>query len=587
MIWASSVGAVRITDKNSKDPPCIFNPSCTCSSSSPENLGNVQCHNVAFSSMPDAINISKVYALRLDNTGLMEIEPYFLQASGLYRIDISRNPIHEIPDEAFAGLERSLWELILKYDGLIEIPTKAMRYLQKLRFLDLSGNDISTIERNSFRNLQNSLTNLILADNSISQLSIEAFQGLPFLESLDLSSNNLHEILPDVFREQMNSLVRVNFADNVLKEIPYLAFSMLKVLRVVDLSSNRITGLQMEHENKVPLNVKLTLDTLHLEHNQIGVIPPGSFMYFLTANQTFLDFNPLRMISEKAFQNAKIRELFIRHCKLDHIDPNAFNGLESSLQVLDISGNNITALPDQLFSSFDLLRHLNVKDNKIYSIFPQGIAFPGFQYSLFKLDLSGNRNGPTNLQDLRKMKSLRSLSVGRLVSTQLSPEDFNDFGVELENLKIIHAGLQGIKAHAFMNVRGIKRLDLSENSIGSIDKGAFQEIGHSLVSLKIAHGFAGQFNQFPDLKDLTQLEELDFSNNKIKSIGDTAFHALKNLRILELNDNQLDSIHKGTFQRDIHHQLEEIEMEFNQLRHINTHTFVDIAVGINILFPRP
>lgn len=574
MIWASAVGAERTSD-----PSCVFNSLCTCSNgySTLDNFGTVQCSSVPFSSMPNAFNTSKVYALKMDNTGLTEIGPYFLQATGLYRLEISRNPLFEVHDDAFHGLERSLWELILHSNGLIEVPTKALRYLHKLHHLDLSGNEIGVIERDSFRGLQNSLEILNLGDNSISQIPIDAFHGLPNLKELDLSSNNLHEITPDVFREQMNSLVKVNFADNLLKEIPYVPLAMLKSLRQLDLSSNQITGFQIETGNQ-PMSIKLALDQIHLEHNEINVIQPGAFQYFLTVNRTFLDFNPIHIISDNAFQSARIRELYIRHCRLDFIEPSAFAGLESSLQVLDISGNNITTLSDKLFNSFDFLGHINVKDNKISSIFPQGVGFASFQSDLFQLDLSGDRNGPTNLQDIKRIDKLRTLTVGRLLSNQLSSDDFLGFGMHLENLKIRHAGLKNIKAHAFVHARGIKQMDLSENTIDTIENGAFQEIGHSLVSLKIAHGFSSQMTQLPDLRDLTSLSKLDLSNNRIKSISDTAFHFLKNLEVLELNDNQIEQLQKGTFQRDIHQKLEEIAMEFNSLRHVTTHSFVDLVV---------
>lgn len=80
------------------------------------------------------------------------------------------------------------------------------------------------------------------------------------------------------------------------------------------------------------------------------------------------------------------------------------------------------------------------------------------------------------------------------------------------------------------------------------------------------------------LKDLTNLQELDFSNNHLKSLTDTSFHFLKNLRSLKLNDNQIELLHKGTFQGDIHSKLEDISLSFNGLRHISQHTFVDLEL---------
>lgn len=373
------------------------------------------------------------------------------------------------------------------------------------------------------------------------------------------------------------NLVKVNFADNMLKEIPYAPLSMLKALRYLDLSSNRITSFQIDAEDKL-LNVKLALEQLHLEHNEINVLQPAAFQHFLTVNQTYLDFNPIHVINDNAFQSARIRELYIRHCRLDYIEPEAFSGLESTLQILDLSGNNITTLPEKLFSSFDFLGFLNIKDNKIISIFPQGGSYASFQSDLYQLDMSGERNNPTNLHEIKRLEKIRTLSTGKLMSNQLSADDFMGFGMQLENLRITHAGLKIVKAHAFMHVRGIKRLDMSENSIETMEKGAFQDIGHSLVSLKIAHGLSALMTQLPDIRELTSLTHLDLSNNRLKSISETSFHFLKNLQVLELNDNQIEQISKGTFQRDIHQKLEEIAIEFNSLRHISTHSFVDLEV---------
>lgn len=60
--------------------------------------------------------------------------------SGLYRLAINKNPLDEVPEEAFLGLEWSLRELEMHEDGLISVPNKALRYLQKLILLDLTGN---------------------------------------------------------------------------------------------------------------------------------------------------------------------------------------------------------------------------------------------------------------------------------------------------------------------------------------------------------------------------------------------------------------------------------------------------------------
>jgi Leucine-rich repeat (LRR) protein len=571
MIWASSVRAVNIPD-----PPCIFSSLCSCTQFHPDNFGNVKCVNVEHPMIPRDINMSRVYQLKMDNTGLMEIENNAFQQTGIYRMEIMNNPLYDIPDGAFYGLERSLVDLILKNNRLIEVPTKALRHLTKLKTLDLSGNEIGSIARDSFRGLQDTLEILNLADNSIRFLPIDTFHGVPRLTSIDLSSNNLMEIETDVFREQIDRLERVNLADNLLVEIPFMPLSLLKRLKYLDLSSNRIFDFRMlEIEKERNLLGKLSLDELHLEHNEIQFVKTASFQYFLTANKTFLDFNPIHTISDSAFQSARIRELYIRHCKLDFIDPSAFSGLESSLQILDLSGNNITALPENLLRAFDFLAMLNVKDNRIRTIFPKNAAILS---DMQRLDISGENHDPINLQELRRFDRLRTLTVGKLTKDSLMAEDFIGYGTHLENLRIYKAGLRSIKANAFVHLRGLKRLDLSENMIDSIEKGSFRDLGMSLISLKIVHGFSTSFSQFPDIRELEGLKQIDFSNNRLRTLTDQSLYSLKNIEIVNLNDNQIEHLPRGTFQSDIHRRLEEVSIEFNFIKNIITHCFVDLEV---------
>ncbi|ERL93698.1 hypothetical protein D910_10985 [Dendroctonus ponderosae] len=101
-----------------------------------------------------------------------------------------------MPDEAFLGLERSLWELELSHCQLTKVPNRALRYLQKLRILDLTGNEINKISPENWRGLEGSLEILILADNSLAKLPLDAFGGLPMVETIDLRGNNLREIDP-------------------------------------------------------------------------------------------------------------------------------------------------------------------------------------------------------------------------------------------------------------------------------------------------------------------------------------------------------------------------------------------------------
>lgn len=74
------------------------------------------------------------------------------------------------------------------------------------------------------------------------------------------------------------------------------------------------------------------------------------------------------------------------------------------------------------------------------------------------------------------MRILRSLKLSRLMQTQLGPEDFLEFSVNLDELYITDSNLKTIKNHAFMHIRGLKLLDLSENKIDNLEPNCFSEV---------------------------------------------------------------------------------------------------------------
>lgn len=130
----------------------------------------------------------------------------------------------------------------------------------------------------------------------------------------------------------------------------------------------------------------------------------------------------------------------------------------------------------------------------------------------------------------------------------LSPDDFLEFGIDVKELHIIQSNINTIKGHTFTHVRGIKYLDFSENSISSIEETAFSEVGHSLITLKLAHGLSMSEVPAKAFSALTNLQYLDLSNNQLRSMPENSFHFLKRIKRIEFQDNEISDIKKGTFQ---------------------------------------
>jgi hypothetical protein len=109
----------------------------------------------------------------------------------------------------------------------------------------------------------------------------------------------------------------------------------------------------------------------------------------------------LTLFQSDAFQGARVRELSIRGCGLTNLSEGAFAGLEATLQLLDLGANNLTDFLHHLFNDFDFLRTLTLQGNRLPPI-SSADTLKGFQYSLYRLDLSGPEMGIASFQDLRR-----------------------------------------------------------------------------------------------------------------------------------------------------------------------------------------
>ena len=104
-------------------------------------------------------------------------------------LDLTKNRIYEIEDEAFAGLA-TLWTLDLCSNDLTELRSNTFYGLSHLKTLTLSYNKISTIHPGAFKNLSY-LMHLVLIHNELTTLDGEAFADLPRPVQLSVAENPL------------------------------------------------------------------------------------------------------------------------------------------------------------------------------------------------------------------------------------------------------------------------------------------------------------------------------------------------------------------------------------------------------------
>ena len=236
--------------------------------------------------------------------------------------------------------------------------------------------------------------------------------------------------------------------------------------------------------------------------------------------------------------NKEIIELVARD--LITIDVNTFDGL-NKLVKLDLSKNNIEAIPNKAFKDLSNLKVLCLIRNKIKEI--NADSFEGLT-KLENLNLSINK---IEVIPKKAFKDLSSLIFLALRNNGLSVIDENTFEglLNLENLDLIANEIKTIPERTFSMLSNLKKLCLNRNRLEQINENSFD--------------------------GLNKLEILNISTNEIEEIGETAFNQLSRLKSLDAHRNRIKKIGFRSFERLS--KLEKLDLSNNESKQINENTF--------------
>lgn len=364
------------------------------------------------------------------------------------------------------------------------------------------------------------------------------------------------------------SLTHINLENNILSSIPFNALSSLRSLQSLNLARNLIS-----QPFDVMFTNTLALDTLILDYNTIEYLPPHSFQNFDSVNITSFRGNPLQRIADDAFKGSRIRELYLQDCDIWNLSEKTFRGIEATLQTLDLSNNNLTDIPENIFDRIDSLKWLSLGHNKL--ILDPKKSFNGFTSTLHYLNMLGEYMGIIPMEALKDMRNVRTFAFSTFPGYYLSNEDFLGFGPAVEKLYLMNNEISSVHALAFEYVPGLKVLDLSQNAINSFDNRAFANVG-GLEELRVNGGLTLTRLPPQPMRYLSNLRILDLSNNKLSFLQNDCLRKMRHLRHLNLQDNKLVKLSRHQFRGDYTPELESIQLSFNTIEEIESQTFHDI-----------
>ncbi|KAF3432900.1 hypothetical protein FNV43_RR24002 [Rhamnella rubrinervis] len=510
----------------------------------------------------------------VETTLVGEINPALLKLHHLKYLDLS---YHRFNSTNFLNLVSSftnLRYLNLSNTALVGTISSQLGNLSSLISLDLSNNSMLEVRNldwlshlSSLRRFEMSFVNLSMAVNWL-----QVINTLPSLQHLRLSncelsmvnSTTLAQTLSNNFNSSAASLSTIDLSVNKISSIifPWL-FRHVNSLVYLDLSSNDLGG---PFPDDHAFGEALSLVHLDLSSNRLqGTIPKN--LENLRSLQV-LDLSHNNLSGEVLIDFTKLlplKELRLSNNSLHGSLPKSIGKL-SKLEVLDVSSNSLdgTVTEVHLFN-LSLLRHLALSFNSLtFNFSSSSLWSPTFQLDTLKLS-SCRMLEATFPQWLQSQKKLSHLDVSNASISDTIPNWFWDISYNLRYLNLSHNQISGIVQNLSSRFIGFPTIDLSHNKFS----GPLSAFPLNTTVLDLSNNsFQGSVSFLCTMTTGT-LNYLDLSNNLLSGILPDCLTSLQNLVMFNLANNNLS----GTLPESI------LQLPRIITLHLNNNSFVGEPPG--------
>ena len=296
--------------------------SCNCSIS-----GLLDCSNRGFAAIP-TFNQSRhehfnLLTLQFASNNLTTIrDSAFLSLYGVHtvyiRLILSDNRISSIADRAFNGIESKISEILLRNNLLHTIPD-AMTHMHYLHTLDIVNNPIGNFD--GLTNLREHLNKLSMGHQNMTEWPTSSLKRLNHLHKLSIQDTSITTIPKDAFYK-WSEITNLSLKGNKLYDFPTESLCDLKNLQSLEYSFNQVHAPDTNFFKPCAHGFYM-LTELILDNDDFYQTPTDIF-------GIFPQLSTLRIRGSKLLSN------------LDDLTVPSGN----QLQTLDLSGNNLAAIPE-------------------------------------------------------------------------------------------------------------------------------------------------------------------------------------------------------------------------------------------------
>uniref|UniRef100_A0A0K2T2M9 Tolllike receptor 6 [Tribolium castaneum] n=1 Tax=Lepeophtheirus salmonis TaxID=72036 RepID=A0A0K2T2M9_LEPSM len=544
------------------------------------------------------ISLKKLRYLEIKDCQLTAIpDEAFAGLTDLIALKIRSTSSFVVENEAFAGLT-SLQTLDLAQNSIISLSKKSFCNLAQLKLLNLSRNEIeSTVTIgsheciNDLHNLETLdlsynqiwyfminnpfVSNIIVKNNALATLEEDSLKNVVNLKLLDLS-NNVIENLPLNFVSESYLLEEIILSNNSILYLPDEVFNNQSSLTTLDLSGNRLQSIS----SKVFSGCGMRLKKLDLSYNDLKGLSSNAFLELSALHTLNLNYNSLYKLPSlqsigKTLTNLylssnflgsemedigliddleSLSHLTLNHNGIENIPPMFFLNSTHSINVLDLSHNNFSIIPDAV-RSLQNLQSFSISNNQIKELGALSMRH------LWRFQADHNL---LNKIDSSNFKNMMHLQVLDLSSNSIYDVDSGSFEMNTR-LKAIRLDNNNISVvmNIFQDLPNLTWLNLSANSISAFD---YAMVPKTIQWLDLHNNLLKSLDNRFSVEDLNLLGHLDASFNQIQEIGPQ--NIPNNIITLLLNDNQISQMGPYTFYKK--KKLKKVDLTLNRMENITS-----------------
>ena len=307
-----------------------------------------------------------------------------------------------------------------------------------------------------------SLGTLDIARGKIKEIRSDDFSQLSNLQTLVIASNEIAMLEKDCFPK---TLVSLHIGRNRISSLNG-TLRHLNDMKMLFINSNNLSSLEDELPENAPLLLMMMASNNHLEKL------PKTFKNFIGLDTCYMNDNQIRSLDGLFSHHQKLIRLYLENNKIEYLAEEEFLKSED-IDELNLSSNLIPAMNKSLLYITNL-RLANFSGNLLREFSMQEI------YKLMKLrrlDLSHNRIEKLTgrHENISEISSFTLISQLLLDNNLLKSLDGTLAGLgNLRRLLLSNNLLENINAEDFERMEELEMLDLSNNRLKSLE--AFSKV---------------------------------------------------------------------------------------------------------------